>query len=147
MKKVTILDKSTISRQFTRNTENSPSSVNAYEQELSQGNALKSASANYQSQSQSQAQSQDSALSLQVLNSHLPARSSTTKPAQPVSFAVLPAPFSSARRHMYSKAADRSVAINERIERMARKWTEMDSAPCSYDELAHPSRASQVKYV
>lgn len=142
MKKVTILDKSSISRQFTRDTENSPSSVNAYDEELSQGKYFKPTPAN------SQSQSQDSSLNIQAapLNSHLPARSSTTtnKPAQCVSFAVLPAPFSVARRHMYSKAADRSAAINERIERMARKWTEMDSAPCSYDELAHPSRASQV---
>lgn len=137
MKKVTILDKSTISRQFTRDPENSPSSLNtaSFDEEL----LVSSKPVSSDSQSQPAPQIQAT-----PLNPHLPARSSTTNPACPVSFAVLPGPFSTARRHMYSKAADRSVAINERIERMARKWTEMDSAPCVYDELAHPSRASQV---
>ena len=139
MKKVTILDKTTISRQFTRDTENYPSASNNSYEEFSQNNSVK------QNSSNSQSQPQDT-FNIQVapLNPHLPARSSTNRSAQAVSFAILPSSYSTPRRHMYSKAADRAVAINERIERMARKWTEMESAPCSYEELAHPSRASQV---
>ena len=139
MKKVTILDKSTISRQFNRDTENSPSSANNYEEPHfpSQSNPLKAAS-------QGSTTQETLSVNAAPLNPHLPTRSSTVKPAQPVRMGVLPASFAGARRHMYSKAADRSAAINERIERMARKWTEADCAPCSYEELAHPSRASQV---
>lgn len=140
MKKATILDKSTISRQFTRDTENySPSSQNNYE-ELSQNSSRKQ-------NLNSQVFSQEASFNIQAapLNPHLSVRSITnTNVAQSICLGVLPTSYASARRHMYSKAADRSAAINERIERMARKWTDMDSAPCSYDELAHPSRASQV---
>lgn len=47
------------------------------------------------------------------------------------------------RRHMYNKPPERAIAINERIERMAQKWTET-GIPCSFDDLAHPGRAHPV---
>ena len=47
------------------------------------------------------------------------------------------------RRHMYNKPSERAAAINERIERMARKWTE-SGIPCKFEDLAHPARAHPV---
>lgn len=49
------------------------------------------------------------------------------------------------RRHMYNKPPERAIAINERIERMAQKWTETGQ-PCSFDDLAHPGRAHPVRH-
>ncbi len=47
------------------------------------------------------------------------------------------------RRHMYNKPSERAAAINERIERVARKWTE-SGVPCIFEDLAHPARAHPV---
>lgn len=136
MKKVTILDKSTLSRHFSNDeTENSPLK-NILEDRFKPLNA-----------SATSTLPQESAVSpTTCYNPHLLARSATTKPAQPTSLVVLPNSEVETRRHMYSKAADRSAAIDERIERMARKWTSLPSSPVSYDDLSHPTRASQVQY-
>ena len=133
MKKVSILDKSTLSRHFSRDPENSLSAANIYNDQ-----PLKD-TATFPTSSQPESISPAT-----IFNPHLRARSTTNRPAQATRLGVVPNSFSTPRRHMYSKAADRSVAINERIERMARKWTSLDSSPCTYDELAHPARASQV---
>jgi hypothetical protein len=142
MKKVSILDKSTLSRHFTRDSENSQFDSNIYDEPLTS----KKDSNSSQPLSQSEASS-TSTTTATTFNPHLRSRSPTTKPAQQTRLGVVPNSFSTPRRHMYSKAADRSAAINERIERMARKWTSLDSSPCTYDDLSHPTRASQVKHL
>lgn len=138
MKKVTVLDKSTLSRHFTRDPENSQSAGNFHfdDQVSKESQPFHT--------SQPLSQSSEPISQAATFNPHLRARSSTTKPAQPTQLGVVPNSFANSRRHMYSKAADRSVAINERIERMARKWTSLESSPCTYEELSHPTRASQV---
>ena len=140
MKKVTILDKSTLSRHFLEDTENSQFSNNSTKVTSNLKDSLS------QSNSQSQSESTDSSAGSNY-NSHLRGRSNSQRAAaQPIRLGVLPNGFSEPRRHMYSRAADRSIAINDRIERMARKWTSLESSPCSYEELSHPSRVSPVKY-
>ena len=142
MKKAVILDKSTISRQFTRDPENSPSFSN-FDENLSQSSQSKAAGFT---------QPQEEPLNVQsaTYKPHLPARSTVpaNRPIPHVAINPLPCDLiDKPRRHMYSKASDRSAAINERIERMARKWTDADEAPCSYEELSHPTRPSQVKHI
>lgn len=156
MKKVSILDKSTLSRHLTTTTTNSNSNSN-FENENINGNVNISNIASHKFNNiaasengkdfnhYSQSTNQDT-FPISTFNSHLYTRTTTTTSSNPSStrLTVIPNSFSSPRRHMYSKAADRSIAINERIERMARKWTSLDSSPCSYDQLSHPSRASPV---
>lgn len=142
MKKVSILNKSTLSRHFNRDPENSQFASNNYDEPLTSIKDTTASQSFPQSESSSIAASTFTAAT--TFNPHLLSRSSTTKVAQPTRLGVVPNSFSSPRRHMYSKAADRSVAINERIERMARKWTSLESSPCTFDELSHPTRASQV---
>lgn len=141
MKKVSILDKSTLSRHLTRDPENFQFASNFSEDSFSKDVAA----ANSASASQPFSQSEPHGPA-NTFNSHLRARITGSKAAQPTRLGVVPNSFSMPRRHMYSKAADRSVAINERIDRMARKWTSLDSSPCSFEELSHPTRASQVKF-
>ena len=139
MKKVSILDKSTLSRHFNRESENSQIASNIYDDPLK---TIKDTAAISQSELTS------SSSTATTFNPHLLSRSSNNnKAAQPTRLGVVPNSFSSTRRHMYSKAADRSFAINERIERMARKWTSLQSSPCTFDELSHPTRASQVSNI
>ena len=141
MKKVKILDKSTLSRHVTRDTENSQFSLNIDDEQMKNKKDFSSS----QSFSQSDPSTFTTSSSV-TFNPHLRSRSLTTKPAQTTRLGVVPNSFTIPRRHMYSKAADRSTAINERIERMARKWTSLESSPCSYEELSHPTRASQVPF-
>lgn len=136
MKKVSILDKSTLSRHLNRDSENSQLASNVYEDQII---------TKKDTQSLSQSDPSNISTATTTFNPHLRSRSSTNRPAQPTRLGVVPNSFSTPRRHMYSKAADRSAAINERIERMARKWTSLDSSPCTYEELSHPTRASQVR--
>ena len=140
MKKVSILDKSTLSRHFNRDSENSQLASNIYDDPLK---TIKDTAATI-----SQSELISSSSTATTFNPHLLSRSSNNnKAAQPTRLGVVPNSFSLPRRHMYSKAADRSVAINERIERMARKWTSLQSSPCTFDELSHPTRASQVSNI
>ena len=138
MKKVTILDKSTLANHLSsqREFENSQSSSNF---------SAETTSEKMTTSSGGPSQSFEPVSPLTTLNPHLIARSSTNQGPQSTRLGIVPNSFTAPRRHMYSKAGDRSVAINDRIERMARKWTSMDSSPVSYEELAHPGRASQVK--
>ena len=57
---------------------------------------------------------------------------------------IIPNPHAQPRRHMYNKPSERAAAINERIERMAQKWTE-NGYPCKFEDLAHPARAHPVR--
>lgn len=85
-----------------------------------------------------------------VFNGHLKRRQPTS--AAPVSSSplprldVIPNAHSQPRRHMYNKPSERAIAINERIERMAQRWTE-SGFPCKFEELAHPTRAHPVQTV
>lgn len=147
MKKITVLDKSTLSRHFSHDTENINIQSN-YSNEGKETSAPQQQFSNSQSQINF-SQSQEPSISVTTFNPHLHYRTDSLRPhpsSQSIRLGVVPNSFSAPRRHMYSKAADRAVAINERIERMARKWTDLESASCSYEELAHPTRASPVNF-
>lgn len=84
-----------------------------------------------------------------TFNSHLARRTRSSKVGSNSTFQtrleVLPNKYSQPRRSMYIKSADRAIAIDARIERMARKWTARADAPCSYQDLSHPGRAHPVR--
>lgn len=86
-------------------------------------------------------------------NSHLRSRLNHTDnvtgggEANNITIGVFPNDYTQPRRHMYSKASDRSDAINARILRMARKWTSLESSPCSFEELANPGYVSPVNKI
>ena len=138
MKKVTILDKSTLADHLStkRESENSQfsSNSNLYNEKTKEATS-----------GGSQMMSFEPVSPLTTFNPQLIARSTTSASAQSTRLGVIPNTFTAPRRHMYSKAADRAIAINDRIERMARKWTSAtESSPVTYEELSHPGRASQV---
>lgn len=135
MKKVSVLDKSTLSRHFSNETENIQLSDNQKNLQ-----SVKEAANHLKPKEQ---QEFPNATFNPNLNCRSPvAANNNFSRGQAVRLGVVPNGFSKPRRHMYSKAADRSVAINDRIERMARKWTLSETAPCTFEELAHPTRAS-----
>lgn len=144
MKKVAILDKSTLSRHFSNEPENSQLKNNNLDNDSNKFSPKNGS--NTFGDINSQNESLLTAQTTTCYNSHLSARSATSKPAQPTSLVVLPNSEIESRRHMYSKAADRSAAINDRIERMALKWTSLPNSPISYDDLSHPTHASQVNH-
>ena len=153
MKKVSILNKSTLSRHLTATNfnENENINFNKSSQELKFNHDDHNTNLNLnddtvviENENEKDFQSTNH---IAIFNSHLSTRATTTNTSNTSSntrLTVMPNSFSEPRRYMYSKAADRSVAINERIERMARKWTSSDSSPCSYDQLSHPGCASPV---
>lgn len=77
------------------------------------------------------------------LNGHLQRAPEQRPPASAGSFAtrleILPCAHSQPQRHLYMKPADVAAAIDARIERMARKWTD-NSASLKYSQLAHPGQ-------
>jgi len=52
---------------------------------------------------------------------------------------ILPCAYAQARRHLYMKPTDVAAAIDARIERMARNWTENNSS-LAYSQFAHPGQ-------
>ena len=153
MKKVTIVDKSTLSQHLSTSSSTFPRDIENYQfqsgSNLHDSNQGKGKGKDIQQPYQSHSQDNlpvSVARTATTFNPHLNLRATTSTPAQSSRFVIFPNNFSAGRRHMYSKASDRAVAINERIERMARKWTSFDSSPCTFDELAHPGRAFPVFY-
>lgn len=145
MKKVAVLDKSSLSRHLAASNQSSTQERENFENSenfLSNGNSS-STQKSHDSSSSSQSLLSDGSI-VPTFNSHLNARSSSST-AKSTRLGVVPNSFSQPRRYMYSKASDRSAAINERIERMARKWTALETSPCTFEDLAHPGRASPVK--